>query len=122
MYILRFDPFFLDYFFFSFTVVNIYSSANFPSLLYRRELSPDCTSLILKRSILFATKFDARQESSSYTSMTKNERALGVVRDPSRAATALHGLLIFISCNIYRGAIAVRRGKVAGSVISADIV
>lgn len=45
-------------------------------VLYRRELSPDCASLILGRSILFATKFDARQESSSYTSVTgeKNEK------------------------------------------------
>lgn len=38
------------------------------------------------------------------------KRAHVVVRNPSRTATALHGLLIFISCNIYRGAIAVRRG------------
>lgn len=43
------------------------------------------------------------------------KRALGAVRDSSvRAATALHGFLIFISCNIYRGAIAVRRGVGGG--------
>jgi len=97
-------------------------SVNF-LLLYRRELSSDCISLILKRSILVC--HEIRRPTGvlelHFGDGERMKRALGVVRDPSRAATALHGFLIFISCNIYRSAIAVRQGKVAGSERLRDI-
>jgi len=56
-------------------------------------------------------------KSSSYilASQEKNKKGARCGPLSSRAATAWYRLLIFISCNIYRGAIAVRRKEVAGS-------
>jgi len=122
-YILWFVPILPRSFFFPFIVVNIYSSANFPFPCFIAE-SYHPIAPVWYSNDRYCLPRNSTPDTSPQVTLRwrrKNQRALDVVRDPSRAAMALHGLLIFISCNIYRGAIAVRRGKVAGSKRLYDI-
>lgn len=122
-YVFWFVPIFPRSFIFPFIVVNIYSSANFPSSCFIAE-SYRPIAPVWYSNDRYCLPRNSMPDTSPRVTLRwrrKNERALGVVRDPFRAATVLHGLLIFISCNIYRGAIAVRRGKVASSERLRDI-